>query len=322
MPRMLPDGRRIGAHLPLGTGMVKAVDRAHEIGAQAIQIFSDNPTSWRRRAAPPKEQPAFRARLRALGIEPVAIHAAYLVNLAGPDPTFWSQSIEILAHELETGPGFLARFVNVHIGSHRGTGVAMGTARVADGVRRALDHVDDTPRTPMVVLENSAGGGFGLGASIEELAGIADALAACGVPERRVGFCLDTAHAWGAGHDVSDPQAIDRLLEAFDARVGLRRLVMIHLNDSKSELGSHTDRHEHIGAGQIGEAGMAHLLRHPRLAHATYVIETPGMDEGYDAINLRRAFDLAAGRPLEPLPPEAMHVRGSRSRTPPEPIEE
>jgi deoxyribonuclease-4 len=161
-----------------------------------------------------------------------------------------------------------------------------------------------------------------LGASIDELAGIADALAACGVPERRVGFCLDTAHAWGAGLDVSDPEAIDRLLEAFDARIGLRRLVMIHLNDSKSELGSHTDRHEHIGAGQIGEAGMAHLLRHPRLAHATYVIETPGMDEGYDAINLRRAFDLAAGRPLEPLPPEAMHVRGSRSRTPPEPIEE
>jgi deoxyribonuclease-4 len=94
---------------------------------------------------------------------------------------------------------------------------------------------------------------------------------------------------------------------------------MIHLNDSKSDLGSHTDRHEHVGAGRIGEAGMRHLLRHPMLARATYFIETPGMDEGYDRINLHRARDLAAGRPLEPLPPGAMHVRGSKSRTAPGP---
>jgi deoxyribonuclease-4 len=319
---MLPDGRRIGAHLPLGTGMVKAVERAHEIGAQAIQVFADNPTSWRRRAAPPSELPAFRARLDAFDIRPVAIHAAYLVNLAGPDDNFWTQSIEIVAHELRTGPGFAARFINVHVGSHRGTGVPAGTLRVAEGVARAFDAVDHGPETPMLVLENSAGGGFGLGVTIDELAGLADAIAACGVPESRVGFCLDSAHAWAAGHDLSEPLAIDRFLEAFDARIGLDRLVMVHLNDSKSDLGSQTDRHEHVGAGQIGEAGIAHLLRHPRLAGATYYLETPGMDEGYDGINLKRAFDLAAGRPLDPLPPEAMHVKGSRSRTAPEPAEE
>ena len=322
MPGMLPDGRRIGAHLPLGTGMVKAVERAHEIGAQAIQVFADNPTSWRRRAAPPSELPAFRARLDAFDIRPVAIHAAYLVNLAGPDEHFWTQSIEIVAHELRTGPGFAARFINVHVGSHRGTGVPAGTLRVAEGVARAFDAVDHGPETPMLVLENSAGGGFGLGVTIDELAGLADAIAACGVPESRVGFCLDSAHAWAAGHDLSDPLAIDGFLEAFDARIGLDRLVMVHLNDSKSDLGSQTDRHEHVGAGQIGETGIAHLLRHPRLAHATYYLETPGMDEGYDGINLKRAFDLAAGRPLDPLPPEAMHVKGSRSRTAPEPAEE
>ena len=322
MPGMLPDGRRIGAHLPLGTGMVKAVERAHEIGAQAIQVFADNPTSWRRRAAPPSELPAFRVRLDAFDIRPVAIHAAYLVNLAGPDEHFWTQSIEIVAHELRTGPGFAARFINVHVGSHRGTGVPAGTLRVAEGVARAFDAVDHGPETPMLVLENSAGGGFGLGVTIDELAGLADAIAACGVPESRVGFCLDSAHAWAAGHDLSDPLAIDGFLEAFDARIGLDRLVMVHLNDSKSDLGSQTDRHEHVGAGQIGETGIAHLLRHPRLAHATYYLETPGMDEGYDGINLKRAFDLAAGRPLDPLPPEAMHVKGSRSRTAPEPAEE
>jgi deoxyribonuclease-4 len=319
---MLPDGRRLGAHLPLGTGMVKAVERAHEIGADAIQIFSDNPTAWHRRAAPPRELPAFRERLDAYGIEPVSIHAAYLVNLAGPDPGFWQRSVEILAHELHTGPAFGARYVNVHIGSHRGAGVAEGTRRLAEGMARALDSFDDPPDTPMVVLENSSGGGFGLGTTVEELAGIAEAAAARGIPDDRIGFCIDAAHAWGAGYDLSKPDVTDALLEAFDREIGIQRLVMIHLNDSKSDLGSRSDRHEHVGAGQIGEAGMAHLLRHPLLAHATYMIETPGMDEGYDLVNLQRARDLAEGRQLAPLPPEAMHVKGSRSRTAPGPADD
>ena len=114
------------------------------------------------------------------------------------------------------------------------------------------------------------------------------------------------------------PAAIDAFLAAFDARIGLRRLVMVHLNDSRSELGSRLDRHEHVGAGRIGAAGMGHLLRHPGLAHATYLLETPGMDEGYDAVNIARARALAAGEPLDPLPPEAFHLRGSsRARSAP-----
>jgi deoxyribonuclease-4 len=316
---MLPDGRRLGAHLPLGTGMVKAVDRAHEIGATAIQIFGDNPTAWRRRSAPPREQAAFRERLVEHDISPVAIHAAYLVNLAGPDPDFFERSVGVLAHDLQSAPGFAAAFVNMHTGSHRGEGVAAGTEQIADGVSRALAEVDDGDGAPMLILENSAGAGHGIGTTVEELAGIADAIAARGVPDRRVGFCLDTAHAWGAGYRLSEPDAIDELLEAFEDRIGLRRLRMVHLNDSKAALGSRTDRHEHIGAGQIGEAGMAHLLRHPDLAHVAYYLETPGMDEGYDAINVARAIALATGQPLEPLPPGAMTLRGSRARTPPEP---
>jgi deoxyribonuclease IV len=319
MATMLPDGRRLGAHLPLGSGMVRAVERAAEIGASAIQIFGDNPTAWRRRVEPPREQPAFRARLAELDIRPVTIHAAYLVNLAGPDPDFFERSVEVLTRELQMAPGFGAAFVNVHTGSHRDTGVRAGTERIAEGVARSFASSDDKPDAAVLLLENSAGGGFGLGATVEELAGIAAAIAACGIPDRRVGFCLDTAHAWGAGYRLSDPGAIDDLLAEFDTRIGLERLRILHLNDSKSELGSHLDRHEHIGAGQIGEVGMAHLLRHPRLAHVTYYLETPGMDEGYDAINIGRAIALAEGRPLAPLPPGAMTLRGSRARTAPEP---
>lgn len=315
---MLPDGRRLGAHMPLGSGMVRAVDRAREIGASAMQIFGDNPTAWRRRAEPPREQAAFRDRLLEYDIRPVAIHAAYLVNLAGPD-AFFERSVEVLINDLRSAPGFAASFVNVHTGSHRGAGVAAGTERIADGVARVIGEADPGPGATVLVLENSAGGGFGIGTTVEELADIADAIAARGVAEDRVGFCLDTAHAWGAGYRLSDPDRTDELLHAFDARIGIGRLRMVHLNDTKSELGSRTDRHEHVGAGQIGEAGMAHLLRHPLLAGAVYFLETPGMDVGYDAINMARAVALATGRPLEPLPPGAMSVRGSRARSAPEP---
>ena len=321
MRRMLPDGRRLGAHLPLGNGMVKAVERAHEIGAGTLQVFVDNPTAWRRRQAPPAELPAFRTRLTDLDIGPVAVHASYLVNLAGVEEDFFGRSVTVLASDLRAAPGFAGRFVNVHVGSHRGAGVAAGTERLGDGLALALAEVDDAPDAAMIVLENSPGSGFGLGVDVTELAGIADAAAARGLPARRIGFCLDAAHAWAAGIDLSDQVAIDAFLADFDDRIGLERLVMIHLNDSKSELGSRLDRHEHLGAGRIGAAGLGHLLRHPALAHVTYYLETPGMDEGYDAVNVARAYDIAACRPVADLPPEAMNLRGSRARSGPAPAD-
>lgn len=297
--------------------MVKAVERAHAIGADTIQIFADNPTSWRRRPEPPRELPAFRERLTELGMGPVAIHAPYLVNLAGPDETFFGRSVAVLAHDLRAAPGFRARFLNVHIGSHLGSGVRTGVARLAEGLRLALAEVKDGEDATMVVLENSAGGGYGLGTDVAELAEIAEAAAARGIADERLGFCLDAAHAWGAGIDLADPGATDAFLAEFDTRIGLDRLVMIHLNDSKAERGSRHDRHEHVGAGRIGALGLAYLLCHPSLGHVTYFLETPGMGEGYDAVNMSRARDLGAGRPLPVLPPEAMTVRGSRGRTGP-----
>jgi deoxyribonuclease IV len=317
---VLPDGRRLGLHLPLASGMVKAADRAGAIGATALQVFTDNPTAWKRRESPPDELPAFRARLAELDIAPLVIHASYLVNVAGADADLVERSTVLLIEELRAAPSFGARFVNVHVGSHRDTSVASGTARLADAVARAMAETDAGPDAPFLVLENSAGSGFGLGTNVAELAGIADAVAARGVPAERLGFCIDTAHAWGAGIDLGTPEAVDTFLDEVRAAIGIDRIAMIHLNDSKMELGSRVDRHEHLGAGQIGVAGLARLLTHPALEHVTYILETPGMDEGYDAINLRRAWDIAAGRPLETLPPEAMTLSGSRTG-PPEPVE-
>jgi deoxyribonuclease-4 len=317
MAVMLPDGRRLGAHLPLGGGMVKAVERAHEIGATALQIFGDNPTAWRRRAEPPKEQAAFRQRLSELDVGPVAIHAAYLVNLAGSVANFHERSVRVLTRDLASAPGFGARFVNVHAGSHVGAGRAAGTARLADGVVQVLAGIDGTPDAPMLVLENSAGGGNTMGSTVEGLADIAEAIAARGVANERVGFCIDAAHAWGAGYRISEPDEVDVLVERFDALLGVERLVMVHLNDTRSGLGSRMDRHEHVGAGQIGPAGLRQLLIQPRLARATFYLETPGMDHGYDVINMTRALALAAGRELEELPPEAFELRRERSRSAP-----
>ena len=315
-----PDDPRIGAHLPLGAGMVKAAERAVAIGAGCIQVFADNPTAWARRRTPPRQLDAFRDVLAAGGVRPIAIHAAYLINLAGNDRVFGRQSRAVLEAELRAAPGFGATLVNVHIGSHKGTSVAAGIHRVARSVARVLDAVPDGPEAPMLVLENSAGSGWGIGTTVRELARIAEQADRLGVPAHRLGFCLDAAHAWGAGHRMDDPTAIDRLLDEFEARIGLRRLVLVHLNDSRSERGSRHDRHEHVGAGRIGEAGLGHLVRHPRLRHAAFVVETPGMDEGYDAVNVARARDLLAGRPLETLPPEAFRIKSSRSKgvAPPE----
>ncbi len=299
--------------------MVRAVDRAFEIGAGALQIFTDNPTAWRRRAELPTELDAFRASMATRGIGPLAIHASYLINLAGPEPDLGARSRSLLAAELASAPAFGATFVNVHIGSHRDTSVAAGIRRLADGVAAVLAETDDGAEAPRLVLENSAGGGFGLGTDLIELTAIAEALAARGVPDGRVSFCLDTAHAWGAGIDLSAGDGVDAFLGDLDARLGLDRVAMVHLNDSRAERGSRLDRHEHLGAGRIGAAGLARILTHPGLGHATYVLETPGMSEGYDAVNLERARAIAAGRDLAVLPEEAFTIRSSRSRIGPEP---
>jgi len=298
----------------MGSGMVWAAERARTIGADSLQIFADNPTAWRRRAELPGELPAFRARVAELGLGPVAIHAAYLVNLAGPDPDLFERSLGVLSRELGVAPAYGARFVNVHVGSHRGAGVEAGIARVAEGVARVLAEAPAGPDAATLVLENSAGGGDGLGTSVDELARILDAIAARGVAADRVGLCLDTAHLWGAGIAIGTAEDVDALVEAIVARIGLQRLSMVHLNDSKAAFASRADRHQHVGAGAIGGDGLARILTHPALAHVAYYLETPGMDQGYDAINIGRARDLAAGIRPAPLPPEALELHGSRAR--------
>jgi deoxyribonuclease-4 len=308
-------GRPLGPHLTLGGGLLKAAERARFIGATAVQIFADNPIAWRRRAEPPRELPAFRERLAMHNIGFVAVHAPYLINLAASDPGMWARSVKVLESELRMAQAYGAHAVNVHVGSHVGQGVERGIAQIAEGLSAVLAEVGPGPDSPLIVLENSAGQGDGLGSSIEELAAILEAAARAGADLQRIGICLDTAHLWGSGYDLDDPDAFDALLVRVDAELGPERLRMIHLNDSRAAKGSRQDRHEHIGAGRIGRSGLRNLLTHPRLARVPTYLETPGMDSGYDAVNMERVRRLIADEPLAELPPEAFRGGGARSRT-------
>ena len=314
------DTRRIGPHLPLGGGLMKAAARAGEIGATAVQVFTDNPTAWKRRSAPPSDLPSFRNSLRAQGIASIAVHAPYLVNLCGANDDFWHKSVASMVNELRVAQTYTADFVVMHIGSHRGIGREAGIARLIDGLRAVLDAASvaaPADGLPRLVLENSAGMGDGIGASVEDLAAILDAAAAAELPLGRLGICLDTAHLWSAGYDLSDERGVDRMVARIDELVGRDRVVMLHLNDSRTARSSRVDRHEHIAAGQIGADGMRELLIHPWLATLPTFLETPGMDIGYDEVNLDRARMLIEGEAPPALPAEAFEARSSRARSAP-----
>ncbi len=244
----------------------------------------------------------------------ISIHASYLINLAGTAEPFASQSRAGLIVEMQRAPMYGASVVNTHIGSHRGVGASVGLERIVTNVRAILD---SSPEGVRLVLENSSGGGDMLGSRLEDLARILDGVDA---GASRFGFCLDTAHLWGAGYDISTAEGANGVIDRFDALIGLDRLALIHLNDSRSLLASRADRHEHVGAGQIGPVGLGAFLRDPRLAHCTFIMETPGADEGWDAVNLRRAWLFYQGATELPiLPPRAFRTSRRSTRAGPRP---
>jgi len=313
--------RVIGPHLPLGGGLLKAAARAREIGATAIQVFTDNPTAWRRRAAPPAHLAEFRRRLDDAHVGPLAVHAPYLVNLCGANDDFWQRSVATMANELRVGALYGAQFVVMHIGSHRGLERSEGIRRLVRGLGAVLAQADEaTPandQLPRLVLENAAGTGDGIGASVEDLADILAAAATAGLAMDRIGVCLDTAHLWGAGYDIGDSARLDRFVDRAERLIGRDAVAVLHLNDSRTELGSRLDRHQHIGAGRIGRGGLRDLLNHPWLGSLPTYLETPGMEAGYDAINLERALLLADDQALPELPAEAFQMRRQTAQTGP-----
>ncbi len=277
---------RFGAHVSIRGRIYEAADRAARLGCECLQIFVGSPRTWREVHYPAEDLAELRRRCRAFGLRPLVAHAAYLVNLASEGEVF-ERSVRHLAHALRTVEQAGGLGVVTHLGSRRHHPLRRALQRVAGAVQRALADSEGG----WLLLEGSAG--RTLGATFEELRAVLDALH--GHP--RVGVCLDTAHLFAAGWDLRTREGVEATVAAFQEQVGLARLKLLHLNDSRADLGSGLDRHENIGEGQIGLEGFRLWVNHPRLRHLCGVIETPGFDRaGPDRANLQRLKRLRDGR--------------------------
>ncbi len=279
---------------------MQALRTARAIGCDAAQIFVTNPRAWRAPEPQPKREALFRQAAADCDIAPIVVHATYLINLASPRADIFENSVTLLRATLDLAQRHGAASVVFHIGSHGGAGEAAGIERLAEGIRRTLD---GTPETVALLLENDVGGGGKLGYRFENLAAALDLL-----PEyaERLGICLDTAHRWGAGFDIGTPEGAMQVLGEADRILGLRRVTVLHVNDTPKALGSHLDNHARIGEGVIPLAGLATFLRSPLLAHTTALLETPiaqlengQPDWAADREHMARARALA-GLPMPP----------------------
>ena len=264
---------RIGRHMPTHSKLVKTAEIARQIGCDAIQIFASNPTGWRPPTIDPDADALFAQTAREYDLDPVVIHAPYLINLGTADEVIWEKSIALLTWTMQRGALLGVKYVVFHTGSHRGSGVEAGIARVAQGIECVLQ---EAPLSVTLLLENDVGAGNSLGHSFEQLAGI---LALLPHDQHRLGVCLDTAHLWGAGHDLSTAEATLQVLQQVDAIIGLARLKVLHLNDTAMALGSHRDVHCRLGEGCIPEEGLRTLLNDVRLNHVAVLLETPIMTD-------------------------------------------
>lgn len=290
---------RIGAHVSIRGHLYEAIPRARAIGCECLQIFVGSPRQWRRVEYHPEDLAEFRRRRAEAELDPLVAHTPYLINLASPDSGIYRKSVTALVHTLQGMDALGGLGAITHIGSARGCAWSAVRARIARGLRTGLGESDGA----MILLEGSAGGG--IGGTFEDVRDILDAAGG----ERRLGVCLDTAHLFAAGWDIRTPGGVAATLDAFDQIVGLPRLRALHLNDSKSGLGSHLDRHQNIGAGLIGRAGFRAVLAHPALKDLPGFIETPGFDHmGPDRMNieiLKRLRAAARSRPASRARPAA-----------------
>jgi deoxyribonuclease IV len=253
-------------------GLPRAVDRAVVHGCDALQIFTKNANQWRGRPLPPDEIRAFRARIRATGIDPVVSHASYLINLATPDEALRVQSMTAMADELERAEALGLLGVVLHPGCYTTGSEAQGLDRIGDAL---IDLLRDRPRgKTMVLLEHTAGQGTSLGATFEQLAAIIARMRG----HRRVGVCLDTCHLLASGYDLVSREGFARTFQDFERLVGFRRLRALHLNDSKRPLGSRVDRHTHLGEGHLGLEPFRRLVNDSRFAGLPMLLETPKAD--------------------------------------------
>jgi deoxyribonuclease-4 len=278
---------RVGVHVSIAGSIARSVERAQAIGCDTFQIFSRNPRGWTAKPLAPDDADAFHALLETSGIGPAVSHMPYLPNLASPKDDQYEKSVAVLAHELERAAALGLPYVVTHLGHHLGAGADAGEARVIAALDSA---VENAPAGVTLLLENTAGEKNSVGSDFDAIARI---LEGCACPGR-LGVCLDTCHAFGAGYDLRNRAGVDKTLAAFDDAIGLPLLRVVHCNDSKGALGSGLDRHEHVGLGAIGEEGFRLLLHRPELRDLPFICETPEDGRRDGAGNIAKVRELAA----------------------------
>ena len=265
---------RLGAHMSIAGGFARAVDRAVATDCEAVQIFSKSSNQWQARALTDAEVRLFRQRVADTEVEPIVAHASYLINLASPDPKLRRRSTDALEDELQRANSLGLAGVVLHPGAYTTSSEDEGLARIADAITDVLAR--HPPGSAHLLLEQTAGQGTVLGHRFDHLRSIIDRVD----DASQLGVCLDTCHLVAAGYDIISPDGYVDVFDEFEAVVGLDRLKLFHLNDSKQPLGSRVDRHETIGRGYIGTEPFGRLLRDERFRDLPMVLETPKSGRG------------------------------------------
>jgi len=263
----------IGAHLPTSKGFLAALQMAQELELDCLQIFSKSPRQWNAAPLDPAKTAEFRAAWKASGLKPLVVHDSYLINLAAPDETVRRKSIAAMIDEVERAEALGCDYLVTHCGAHLqkndiDVATEAGVRRLAASVREVLEATPDVH--VRITLENTCAQGTCLGGPLEHLASVLDE-----IDSDRLAACIDTCHAFSAGHDIVSEGGLEAVVQNIEATIGFKRVAVVHLNDSKGLLGKKLDRHEHIGQGNIGREAMRRILTHPKLKHLPFILETP-----------------------------------------------
>jgi deoxyribonuclease IV len=281
--------RSIGIHVSIAERIDLAVDRAVEVGCMGVfQVFTCSPRRWAAKPIEKEQSELFKNESGSGDFKPVA-HMPYMPNLSSPDPQFYSDSLDVLIREIKRCDELGIEGLVVHFGSHMGTSIEDGHRKIILACRKAIE--DTKGSNVRILLENSASVRNSVGSRFEQIRSVLDRIS----NEERTGVCLDTCHAFASGYDLKDHESAQATIREFDEKVGIEKLFLIHVNDSKGKLGEGSDRHEHLGLGNIGSNGFKSLFALREIRHIPLVLETPIDERRGDKENVSFAKKLLEG---------------------------
>jgi deoxyribonuclease-4 len=282
--------KRIGVHVGTSGGCWTAVQRAADAGANTFQIFSASPRQWKAAPVKPEDAAKMREARAALDVNPVSVHASYLINLCSQTESVRENSIIGFRGEVERALALEAQYLVLHPGSWKGLTREEGLKLAAQGIEKAINGLAWQGKDFRILIENTAGAEFSLGGSFDQVAELVETLRACAP----VGVCLDTCHTHVAGYDIVTPEGYEETMKQVGSTMGFDAVKVWHCNDAKAPMGSKLDRHEHIGEGTIGAAAFKRLLHDARFDHAAFIAETPVEEPSDEMRNVMALRALSA----------------------------